>query len=96
MIYPMGILHNIRTNRYHPIAFRPAPMPGLVDLSSSSSAQRFKSLGHHTEGFDTKELALENIKSFPNDMKLIEGLEYEWNDEEEPIPARTEFIPNGK
>lgn len=91
MLHPMDILHNVKTGRFHPIAFRQAPMPGLVDLNAE--AQRYKSLGHHTEGFETKELALENIKSDPAHMRLIEGLEYEWDETEDPTPARVEFIP---
>lgn len=90
MLCPMGILHNVKTGRFHPIAFRRAVMPGLADVSSE--AQRYKSFGHHPEGFETKELALEDIKSNPAHMRLIEGLEYEWDEAEEPIPARVEFI----
>ena len=87
----MGILHNTKTGRFHPIAFRQAPMPGLVDLNAE--AQRYKSLAHRPEGFETKELALENIRSDPAHMRLIEALEYQWDEAEEPIPARVEFIP---
>ena len=40
-------LLNTATNRYHPIIYRPAPLPGGSDLP------RYKSSGHHTDGCDT-------------------------------------------
>jgi hypothetical protein len=51
MFYVAGVLENVSTKRFHPIVFIPAPMPGGAD--ETLSAQRYKSKGHHTVGFDT-------------------------------------------
>lgn len=48
-------LHNIKTNRYHPISFRYAPPPS-GDLPNGTA--RFKSIGHHTDGFNTRDEAI--------------------------------------
>jgi hypothetical protein len=57
MTYQGGILRNKATGRFHPILFRPAPMPGGADVESG--ALRHKSLAHHTDGLDTLEEARE-------------------------------------
>lgn len=54
MKFPGGILINTATGRFHPIIFRcgtppSGPLEGGVD--------RYKSKGHHTDGFDTLEEA---------------------------------------
>lgn len=55
---PAGLLKNIKTGRFHPILFRPGPAPSS---SPEDDSQRYKSSGHHTEGFDTLEAANEFI-----------------------------------
>lgn len=47
---PAGILKNAQTGRFHPIVFRPGPAPSS---SPEDDDQRYKSFGHHAEGFDT-------------------------------------------
>ena len=78
--YPAGILQNTQTGRFHPIIFRPGPTPGS---SGKEDIQRYKSKGHHTEGFDTIEEAEADIKETPglHDM----GCRWKWDGED--IPA---------
>lgn len=54
-----AILQNTATGRFHPIVFRRAPMPGNSD--GDSEPKRYKSRGHHTEGFESSELAVAHI-----------------------------------
>jgi hypothetical protein len=51
MIIIWSILHNTKLDTWHPIYFRPAPMPGGWD--ADLAAQRYRSGGHLTEGYAT-------------------------------------------
>ena len=51
-----AILHNTATDRYHPILFRDAPLPG-----NPAHLRRLKSIGHHTEGFTSHEAAAASL-----------------------------------
>ena len=73
--FPAGVLHNTATDRYHPIVFRPAPMPSGVDVESG--ALRHKSRGHHTEGFPSMAEADAHIAA--RDAWVPTGLVWEWN-----------------
>jgi len=86
-------LHNLKDEKWHPIVFRLSFTP--------SGMKRYKSVGHHTKGFDTREAALEecrNIvdramkeKSFIGDApKLCVGKDFPWDGEE--IPAMTAYF----
>ncbi len=89
MFYPAGLLKNMKTGRYHPIVFRPGPAPSS---DPSDPVQRFKSKGHHTDGFDTRELAF----AYFEDEKVKEagvwwtGVEWNWSGE--GIPAMVEWF----
>jgi hypothetical protein len=71
-VYPMGMLKNTLTGRYHPIAFRlniyATPIPNF---------EKYKSLGHHTAGFDTLEEAMQFIKDDPS--MVFTGDMWEWD-----------------
>jgi hypothetical protein len=58
-MFIVAMLHNTVNDKYHPIVFRYAPPPS-GDLENK--AQRYKSAGHHTEGFDSREIAVEAAK----------------------------------
>lgn len=47
----VALVANTSTNRWHPIYYREAPLPGPA---SDSKPMRHKSGGHHTEGFATR------------------------------------------
>ncbi|UPT99356.1 hypothetical protein J4G48_0015435 [Bradyrhizobium barranii subsp. apii] len=89
MPYPTGILHNAATGRFHPIVFRLAPMPGGAD--SALSAQRYKSKGHHTEGFATLDEAKAWIgtEPAPGFTMVPTGEEWEWDGTD--VPALVQF-----
>ena len=83
--YPTGILKNTATNRFHPISFRYAPPPS-GDLSDGT--KRYKSVGHHTDGFDTIEQAIEFVKSIP-EFELMD-LAWEWDGID--VPAMVQWL----
>lgn len=87
-MYPTGILLNVATQRYHPILFRMAPMPGGAD--DALAAQRFKSMGHHTDGFDDIDSAKAHISSKRQDGMIDTGLLWEWDGVE--VPAMVKFF----
>jgi len=80
LLAPAGILTNTKTNRFHPIVFRPGSAPSS---SPEDDIQRYKSRGHHTKGFDT----LDEAKSCITECEgwYDTGLEWEWDGED--IPA---------
>lgn len=82
MFYPTGILVNKATGRFHPISFRMAPMPGNSD--ANTTAQRYKSAGHHTDGFDTKAEAQTWIAQQQDKGVINVGKEYDWDGKEMP------------
>ena len=82
--FPTGILHNTATDRWHPISFRMAPMPG----PDGYKAGRYKSVGHHTEGFATQEDAVAWVKGQPR-MDLYDDV-WDWDGLE--IPAMVVFF----
>ena len=47
------IQRDTRTGRHHPMWYSPAPMPG----PGPHAVDRYRSMGHHTTGFDTAEQA---------------------------------------
>ena len=84
----INLLYNTKLKRWHPIIFIYNPLPGVP-----STPVRYKSKGHHTVGFETREEAvnycyhdlapkLEHAEScFENDI--------EWDGED--IPALVIF-----
>lgn len=87
----VGMLRNTATGRFHPIFFRPAPMPGGVDRNLH--ARRYKSFVHHTEGFATEEEAIASAKQSCEQA----GPDYEfrpisWDWDGEDVPTMVEFF----
>lgn len=85
MLYPTGILKNNMTGRFHPISFRLAPTPSSTE---KDVAQRFKSVGHHTEGFETLESATAWVLS-KEELRFVD-IVWEW--EGNYIPAMVEWF----
>lgn len=52
----IAMLRDVNNNRWHPILFYEAPLPG------GWGPRRWKSKGHHTDGFDSRERALEECR----------------------------------
>lgn len=86
MKYPTGVLKNTKAGRFHPISFRFAPTPSATE---KDLAQRFKSIGHHTVGFETLEEAKAWVASKP-ELRLTENV-WEWDGG--GIPAMVEWFP---
>lgn len=53
----MAMLHDTTNDRWHPIVFQEQPLPG-----GCKTPVRHKSMGHHTDGFATREEALQNCE----------------------------------
>jgi hypothetical protein len=83
------MLHNTATDRYHPIFFRMAPMPGNAD--AGLPAQRYKSAMHHTTGFDTPDEAVASGQTMCQQNSFVwDGRCYDWNGD--GIPAVVDFF----
>jgi hypothetical protein len=87
-------LHNTKTNRYHPILFRESPLPSA---STGSSLMRHKSIGHHTDGFDTRDEALSYCEKMARDLETEAGgvrlcldRDFAWDGED--VPAMVVFF----
>ena len=80
--FPVGMLKNIATGRFHPIIFRPGPAPSSRD---EEDVQRYKSAGHHTGGFDNLEAAQAWVKEHVQ-WHLFDVV-WEWDSERESVPA---------
>jgi|GEM_PF-2573584 len=56
----IGIIHDVEHQRWHPVLFVEAPLPGPP---SPDKPVRHKSKMHHTDGFLSREEAVENAKT---------------------------------
>ena len=84
-MYTIANLHNIKTNRYHPIIFMENPQPSY---KPGDSCIRSKSVGHHTIGFDTREQALadcrELAEGYYKGATLCLAKDFAWDGEHTP------------
>lgn len=55
---PIKIINNLKNNTFHPILYRESPLPG-----NSNAVVRYKSIGHHTTGFTTRDEAINEVNS---------------------------------
>lgn len=62
------MLYNTANKTWHPIFYQEAPMPGSED-DSKNGFIRLKSKGHHTSGFETKELAMADVPNLKQKME---------------------------
>lgn len=81
-------LHNLKMNRYHPIVFREAPQPSYKE----GGLMRSKSIGHHSEGFDTREEAIEDCQRKAKEMKAELCIEKDFTWDGEGVPAMVVFF----
>ena len=86
----VGMIHNVKENRWHPILFDERPLPG-----NPENLIRHKSLGHHTVGFPTRAKALVNIDEdlIPKcDCPVKKALEKDFPWDGEGVPAMVVFF----
>ena len=86
MKHPMGYLKNTTTGRFHPISFREAPMP--YGVGKRNVAQRYRSIGHHTEGFDTIKAARKWVSEQEHTVDVNRIWEWDGKD----VPAMVEWF----
>lgn len=92
MITIVGMIHNVKTDTWHPVIFRDAPMPG----PDGYKLGRVKSHGHHTTGFATRAEAEADVEQHPHLQGVPFDREwvYEWDGE--GIPALVAIARDGK
>lgn len=85
----VAMLHNTALNRWHPILFWNYPRPSEDE---NEPATRYKSRGHHTEGFDTQEAANGHAKELAERQsgRFVPDLIYQWDGE--GVPAMIEYF----
>jgi hypothetical protein len=88
------MLHNTASNRFHPIMFRLAPLPGGAEISPG--VQRYKSQAHHTSGFNNRADAIKNINESMAKVAAFGAstATFEWDGDS--IPAMVEFFDHTK
>lgn len=74
-MFAVGLLHNQRTGRVHPILFTAAPLPSGADRDIG--ALRHRSRAHHTAGFATRDEALTHVRAQP--AWRWTGVEWTWD-----------------
>ncbi len=87
----ISLIHNHKLNRWHPVIFREAPMPGGIDL------HRYKSAGHHTDGFKSRDEAINEIPKLAErlrDARTSLKADLDWDGE--GIPALVQFFPDSQ
>lgn len=88
----IAMLHDTTNDRWHPIVFREAPLPG------EAGPTRHKSKSHHTEGFPTREEAITGCHELQGELgkhsigevKLCLEKAFEWDGE--GVPAMVVFF----
>lgn len=91
----LAILHNTKLDRYHPILFDERPLPGPP---SPDKPIRHKSVGHHPDGFTTREEAIKHVEekviamreAGEPELKLATLADLVWDGE--GIPAMVAFF----
>lgn len=93
-----GMIRDSHTGRFHPVILKESPLPGPP---SDDKPVRFKSHGHHTTGFESRDDA---IASIVNEMaQQLPGLRYltdlgdsdkdmKWDSSKEGLPTISEVI----
>lgn len=85
----VGMLHDTANNRFHPILFSWRPQPSG---EPSDTAQRYKSRGHHTVGFDTREVALVGAAELIKHVDGVPCLEKDFPWDGEGVPAMVVYF----
>lgn len=91
-----ALLKNEASGRFHPIIFTYRPMPGPEKIGQKHF--RFRSFGHHTAGFDTREEAVkhitEEIPAKDTSAKYITKIDVDipWSGEAGDMPVAACFV----
>lgn len=95
----VALVHNQKLNRWHTIVYRESPLPGP---DSPDKPMRHKSVGHHTEGFPTRDEAVADAQAMAKKIvaeglwttcKLALGDDLAWDGEDVPADVAF-FAPN--
>ena len=96
----VGLIHNLKLDQWHPVYFRENPAPSS---DGTELAQRYKSGGHQTTGFNTREEGLEAAEKLAvaiedqsiGPVSLALEKDFPWDGED--IPAMVVwFVVDGK
>lgn len=91
------MLFNTKLNKWHPIFYFEKDFPGGFDSELNQKVIRYKSKGHHTVGFETREGAIDSInnslvdqiKSCGYTPNLEIDIDLEWDGEDIPADIQT-------
>lgn len=86
------MLHDVTNERFHPITFRHAPTPSDDGTAAGS---RYKSGGHHTEGFADRSAAdawARELATKPQFAGAVVNVEKSFPWDGEGIPAMVVFF----
>lgn len=96
--YILAILYNEKTTKYHPIIFRFHSLP-----EEDTTIPRYKSVGHHTKGFISKDEAIaeceeskRKLEADGNSVGLSLENDFLWDGEEIPGMVLLFTESNGK
>jgi hypothetical protein len=94
-MYALGMVRNTATGKWHPMFYRESPFPGGYDSDLNRNVTRFKSGGHHTEGFADRAAAdayVEDtrVRLTSDGEPCAPGLiaDWEWDGEGMPLDVR--------
>lgn len=91
----IGIIHNEKANRWHPVIFEESPLPGPP---SEDKPIRHKSKGHHASGFDSRDTAISEAKKLAEKLApesigpVALALEKDFSWDGENVPAMVAFF----
>ncbi len=96
------MLHNTKTNMFHPIMYMEKLFPGGFETDGNKNIVRYKSKGHRTNGFTDRQQAIDSIKPEIQDKLTEQGWnvnmelegDLEWDGEEMPIDIQLRPRPN--
>ena len=86
----VGIIHNTKLGRWHPVYFREAPLPGP---DSPGKPARHESAAHSTEGFGDRESAVLAARNLAEELRshavgpvsLAIDSDFQWDGEGVPL-----------
>jgi hypothetical protein len=86
----IAMIHNTKLNRWHPVWFRDHP-----HSANTETVWRFKSSAHHTEGFVSRDAAMDSIlieliPALEGETRMFLDADYEWDGND--IPAIVQFF----
>jgi len=81
-----AVARNTKTNRFHPIVFKPETAPGRAQRTAGGGKINHIAFRHHKEGFETEPEARTYIGHHSHILQ-DSGLLFDWSGEDEPTTS---------